>query len=52
MDALAEQCVEEYRACGLSFRDIQRRLTTIVQTKADQASAAADEKRDYYDGKH
>lgn len=52
VDALAEQCVEEYRACGLSFRDIQRRLTTIVQTKADQASAAADEKRDYYDGKH
>lgn len=52
VDALAEQCIEEYRACGLSFRDIQRRLTGIVQAKSDEAAAVANEKREYYDGKH
>ena len=52
VDAMAEQCVEEYRALGLTYRDIQRRLTDIVQTLADKAAAAADEKRDYYGKTH
>lgn len=52
VDALAEQCVEDYRALGLSFRDIRRRLEDIVQRKSDEASAASDEKRGYYDGKY
>lgn len=52
VDALAEQCVEDYRALGLSFRDIRRRLEDIVQRKSDEASAALDEKRGYYDGKY
>lgn len=49
---MAEQCVEEYRALGLTYRDIQRRLTDIVQTLADKAAVAADEKRDYYGKTH
>ncbi|MEC4176338.1 GntR family transcriptional regulator [Adlercreutzia sp. R7] len=48
VDAMAEQCVEEYRALGLSYRDIQRRLTDIVQAKADEAATVANEKRGYY----
>lgn len=52
VDALAEQCVEDYRALGLSFHDIRRRLEDIVQRKSDEASAASDEKRGYYDGKY
>ena len=52
VDAMAEQCVEEYRALGLTYRDIQRRLTDIVQTLADKAAVAADEKRDYYGKTH
>lgn len=52
VDAMAEQCVEEYRALGLTHRDIQRRLTDIVQTLADKAAVAADEKRDYYGKTH
>lgn len=48
VDAMAEQCVEEYRALGLSYRDIQRRLTDIVQAKADEATTIANEKRGYY----
>lgn len=51
-DAMTEQCVEEYRALGLSFRDIQKRMTGIVQSMADAATNAAAEKRSYYDGKH
>lgn len=51
VDAMAEQCVEEYRALGLSYRDIQRRLTNIVQAKADEAASIANEKRGYYDDK-
>ena len=52
VDAMAEQCVHEYRAIGLSFRDINKRLAGIVQQMADEAANAADEKRSYYDGKH
>lgn len=52
VDAMAEQCVEEYRALGLSFRDINKRIAGIVQTMADEAASAAAEKRSYYDGKH
>ena len=49
---MTEQCVEEYRALGLSFRDIQKRVAGIVQSMADAAANAAAEKRGYYDGKH
>ena len=52
VDAMTEQCVEEYRALGLSFRDIQKRVAGIVQSMADAAANAAAEKRGYYDGKH
>lgn len=52
VDAMAEQCVEEYRALGLSFRDINKRIAGIVQSMADEAASAAAEKRSYYDGKH
>lgn len=51
IDAMAEQCVHEYRALGLSFRDINKRIASIVQQMADEAASAAD-KRSYYDGKH
>ena len=43
VDAMAEQCVQEYRALGLTYRDIQRRLANIVQDMADEAVAAANE---------
>lgn len=52
VDAMTEQCVEEYRALGLSFRDIQKRVVGIVQSMADAAASAAAEKRSYCDGKH
>lgn len=52
VDAMAEQCVEEYRALGLTYRDIQRRLTDIVQAKADEAASIAEEKRGYYGKTH
>ena len=52
VDAMTEQCVEEYRALGLSFRDIQKRVAGIVQSMADAAANAAAEKSGDYDGKH
>lgn len=52
VDAMAEQCVKEYRALGLNFRDIQKRIIGIVQAMADDAASAAAEKRGYYNGKH
>ncbi|WP_247645859.1 GntR family transcriptional regulator [Adlercreutzia caecimuris] len=52
IDAMAEQCIGEYRALGLSFRDIRRRLDAVVTGMADAAAEAADEKRGYADGKH
>ena len=48
-DSLLENCVEQYRACGMSFDDIRVRVEERINRR-QQAALALEEERRQYEG--
>lgn len=47
VDALLENCIEQYRAHGMSYADIRERMDSIVDQLESKARSAEEEKQDY-----
>lgn len=46
-DALFENCLQEYRACGMSFSDVRERIISKIDEQERKALAAEEERRQY-----
>lgn len=46
-DALFENCLRQYRACGMSYRDIRDHLVEIVDRSESEVKAAEEERLQY-----
>jgi GntR family transcriptional regulator len=47
IDILAQDCVQQYRAYGMTYEDIHQRIQEIITLRENQAADAAQEKREY-----
>lgn len=47
VDTQVEDCVRQYRTCGMSFSDIRKRIDIITTSIENEAHEAAEEKRGY-----
>ena len=52
IDAQVENCIKQYRACGMSFANARARINGIIDTIEDKAQEVIDEKKGYYDEAH
>ena len=48
IDAQVEDCVRQYRACGMGFADIRARIDDIAAAMENETREAAEEKKGYY----
>lgn len=46
-DALFENCLHQYRACGMSYRNIRDHLVEIVDRSESEVKAAEEERQQY-----
>ncbi len=46
-DALFENCLRQYRACGMAYRDIRDHLIEIVDRSESEVKAAEEERQQY-----
>lgn len=46
-DALFENCLRQYRSCGMSYRDIRDHLVEIVDKSENRVKAAEEERQQY-----
>lgn len=46
-DSLLDNCVEQYRACGMSFEDIRARIEGRISQRESAALALEEERRQY-----
>lgn len=44
-DALLESCLEQYRSCGMSYRDIRERIVSKIDELEANAKQAEEERR-------
>lgn len=47
IDALLESCIKQYRAKGLTYKDVRERMVATVDALEQKAREAEEEKRDY-----
>lgn len=47
IDALLENCIEQYRTCGMSYEDIRHRVNEMLDNFVAQACSAEEERQQY-----
>jgi GntR family transcriptional regulator len=50
VDMMVEDCIRQYRSAGMTFEGARARMHDIALRMEQEARAAAEEKREYYDG--
>lgn len=46
-DALFENCLQQYRSCGMSYKNIRDHLVEIIDKSESEVKAAEEERQQY-----